>query len=88
VAQIVGARTQRPAVTFSAPGVVLSRRKFNIELHDINNYLVNVRNQTSHALSGYHYSGEAGSHCACGAFYFTPDLVWCRCDGFADCAAG
>jgi hypothetical protein len=38
VAQIVGARTQRPAVTSSAPGVVLSRRKFNIELHDINNY--------------------------------------------------
>jgi hypothetical protein len=53
VAQIVGARTQRPAVTFSAPGVVLSRRKFNIELHDINNYLVNVRTQTFYALSGY-----------------------------------
>ena len=45
VAQIVAARLQALAVTFSAPGVVLSRRKFGITMSDIDEYLVNIQPQ-------------------------------------------
>ena len=45
VAQIVAARLQSLAVTFSAPGVVLSRRKFGIYIGDIDEYLVNIQPQ-------------------------------------------
>lgn len=57
VAQIVGARLRRPAVTFSAPGVVLSRRKFRISLDDINDFLLNVQtthHQQQQATAGMH----------------------------------
>lgn len=42
MASVVAARIKKPAVTFSAPGVVLSRKKFNISLGDIDEYLVNI----------------------------------------------
>lgn len=42
VAQIVASRLKGVAVVFSSPGVVLSRRKFDISLEDIDAYNVNV----------------------------------------------
>ena len=42
VAQIVASRLKCVAVVFSAPGVVLSRRKFKISLDDIDAFNVNV----------------------------------------------
>lgn len=42
VASIVGGRLQALAVTFSSPGVVLSRRKFGLTLREISQYVVNV----------------------------------------------
>lgn len=43
VAAIVGARLQALAVTFSSPGVVLSRRKFGVTLREISQYVVNIK---------------------------------------------
>lgn len=42
VAEIVAARHSKPSVTFSAPGVILSRRKFNITLDAINSWILNI----------------------------------------------
>ncbi|TFJ85693.1 hypothetical protein NSK_003201 [Nannochloropsis salina CCMP1776] len=42
VAQIVAARLEGVAVVFSAPGVVLSRKKFKISLDNIDAYAINV----------------------------------------------
>ncbi len=42
VAQVVAARLKGVAVVFSAPGLVLSRRKFKINLSDIDSFCINV----------------------------------------------
>lgn len=42
VSEIVGARLQIPSITFSSPGVVMSRHKFDISLEDINTYTLNI----------------------------------------------
>lgn len=53
VASIVGARLQALAVTFSSPGVVLSRRKFGLSLKEISQYVVNIVPQVGwNALGG------------------------------------
>jgi len=42
VAEVVAARQKKVAVTFSAPGVVLSRRKFDISIDEIGSSILNV----------------------------------------------
>ena len=42
IASIVGARIKAIAVTFSAPGVVLSRRKFKVKLKNVQDYVINI----------------------------------------------
>jgi len=43
IAKVVGARMHIPSITYCAPGTVYSRRKFDVDLVDIEQYSATVR---------------------------------------------